>query len=154
MKAWTLLTLLLCAGCAAQRPSEHDFFARQSEFAAARAQEAVTLPATSYEAAYVHVVEVLMDLDCTLKASNRQLGVISATGAARLLPPESFVQAPQLWHGCAGHRVTVTVREVRPNVVLVRAAFAPPTETAKETFRTLLRRSLPLDATQAVQRAR
>lgn len=153
MNRGMLLAALLCAGCAGQGAGPPDYFSRQDEFAADRARETLSLHATSYDDTYRRVAEVLMDLDCTLRASDRTLGVISASGMTRVLPPEGFMAAPTWWRSCAGHRVTVTLRDTGAGSVVVRAAFEPPSEDADRTFRTLLERSSSLDTGMEVRHA-
>jgi hypothetical protein len=153
MRSLILLAALFCVGCAGRGPAPIDYFDGQSEFAAERQRETMTLPSVRYADAYVHTVEVLMDLDCTLQASNRALGVISATGMIRVLPADNLLAVPSRWRSCGGHRVTVTLRDAGSNGVLVRASFDPPSQDADQAFRTLLRRSLSLDTEREVQHA-
>lgn len=153
MRHGILLGALLCVGCAVQGPAPIDYFARQSEFAADRQRETMMLPSASYAEAYIQVAQVLMDLDCTLQASNQVLGVISATGTVRLLPADNFLATPSWWQSCAGHRVTVILRDAGSNGVIVRAAFEPPSEDADQAFRTLLRKSSSLVGAMEVQHA-
>jgi hypothetical protein len=137
-----LLSLLFLSiiGCSSQPPT-HDFFAQQDQFAANRALQTASFKAVDYEDLLGHVVESLLDLDCTLQETSKQFGLISAKGALRFYQG-SLTKLPQFWAGCAGHNVTVTVTESSAGQFDVRATFLPPDPRANKAFQLLVERSI------------
>lgn len=154
MKLILLLPLTLLIGCAGLPQSDKDFFARQSDFAADRQRESIRIDSANPEITTRHVIEALMDLDCALQESSQTLGLISATSTYRFILPETFIDTPSVWRGCAGHRVTVTVNADGQDRSVVRASFDPPSEAADRAFRTLLRNSLTFEHDAEKQHAR
>ncbi len=140
-----LSLLLLLVGCASQSTPVPEFFAGQKDFPATREQERHTFSSIDYDTLFAHVTESLLDLDCTLQETNKELGVISARGGVRTYP-NGLNREPLTWRGCAGHRVTVTVVERAADEVEVRASFSPPDPRADQTFKLLLNKSIALAA--------
>ncbi len=140
------LGLAVLTGCASQVAIMPDLFSRQAEFAADRERETVVIEGQDYESACAHVTAVLMDMDCNLQEVNSQLGIISATSVYRWIPPTGFTSSGYIWSSCAGHSVTVSVAEQSSDEIAVRSSFYPAKPAADETFRTLLRKSIALQA--------
>ena len=103
-----LLSILLCSivGCSSQPPT-HDFFAQQDQFSANRALQTASFREVDYEVLLGHVVESLLDLDCTLQETSKQFGLVSAKGARRFYQG-SLTKMPQFWAGCAASRSSRT----------------------------------------------
>ena len=139
-----LLSILLCSivGCSSQ-PATHDFFAQQDQFAANRALQTASFKEVDYEVLMGHVVESLLDLDCTLQETSKQFGLVSAKGSPRVYQG-SLTKMPRLWAGCAGRNVTVTVTESTAGQFSVRATFLPPDPRANRAFQLLLEQSIAL----------
>jgi hypothetical protein len=142
MKLHLLLSILLLSivGCSSQPPA-HDFFAEQDQFAANRVLQTASFEEVEYDALLGHVVESLLDLDCTLQETSKQLGLISAKGTRRFYQG-TLTKMPQFWAGCAGHNVTVTVTESTAGQFDVRATFLPPEARANKAFQRLLEQSI------------
>jgi hypothetical protein len=136
------LSILLSSivGCSSQ-PATHDFFAERDQFAANRVLQTSSFEELDYDALLGHVVESLLDLDCSLQETSKQFGLISAKGSRRFYQG-SFTKMPQFWAGCAGHKVTVTVTESSAGQFDVRASFLPPDPRANKAFQRLLERSI------------
>jgi hypothetical protein len=135
---------LMLAGCAfhpqpQQRP---DFFAEQNEFAAAREAETQRFKGIGYDAMLAHVAESLLDLDCSLQETNKQLGVISAGSGLWLFRPASFTTESAFWADCAGHWVTVVVAAPSAGELEVRASFIPADPRVDLAFQLLLEKSI------------
>lgn len=141
MKLYLLVLSMLLStpGCSSQQRIP-DFFATQDQFSANRALQTTSVEDMEYETLLAHVVDSLLDLDCTLQETNKQFGLISATGAPRYRGNLRTIY--QNWAGCAGHKVTVKVTEAAPGKFDVRATFLPPDPEADRTFRLLLERSI------------
>jgi hypothetical protein len=142
LSLFILLSLLLSSivGCSSQPPT-HDFFAQQDQFAANRVLQTASFNEVDYEVLLGHVVESLLDLDCSLQETSKQFGLISAKGARRFYQG-SLTKMPHFWAGCAGHNVTVTVTESTTGQFDVRATFLPPDPRANRAFQLLLERSI------------
>jgi hypothetical protein len=145
MRVFTFLLglLLSLGGCASQGELAPDFFAGQAGFSAARERERYTFSAIDYDSLFAHVIGVLLDLDCTLQASDMEHGVISARGSFRNYR-DGLNRAPYVWTGCAGHSVTVVLSERSNGEIEVRASFFPPDPRADQTFAQLLNNSVAL----------
>jgi hypothetical protein len=146
MKAYLLVlsVLLSVAGCSSQQPRGPDFFAAQDQFAAMRAVQTTRFDGIEYDEMMGHVVESLLDLDCTLQETNKRFGVISARGAGRWYPGNMTMMTlmRRTRAGCAGHNVTVTVTEAAAGQLQVRATFFPPNPEADRVFQLLIERSV------------
>lgn len=136
------IMLLSIVGCSSQPPA-HDFFADQDQFAANRVLQTVSFEELDYDALLGHVVESLLDLDCTLQETSKQFGLVSAKGSRRFYQG-TLTKMPQFWAGCAGHQVTVTVTESTAGQFDVRATFLPPDPRANRSFQLLLEQSIAL----------
>ena len=144
MKHYLLvLSLLVTAGCTTHQPRGPDFFAAQEQFAAKRVIQTSSFEGVEYDAMLGHVVESLLDLDCTLQETSKQFGVISARGGRRWYTG-NLAMTYRYWAGCAGHKVTVTVTEAAAGQLVVRATFFPPNPEADKTFQLLIKRSIAL----------
>ena len=136
---WPLsLGLLFLAGCSTTQPTP-DFFTARDQFAANRELETTVFEDVAYDAMLGHVLESLLDLNCTLKEANKKFGVISANGAPRFF---NISAGLMYFAGCAGHKVTVTVFETPTRQLRVRATFTPADPRANKTFKLLLERSI------------
>lgn len=140
---------LLLGGCVGTPDTPMNFFENAEQAAAARERETTLLEGVSREEACAHVTEVLMDLDCTMQEIDSRAGVFSGASSYRYVPPDWFELMGQRWSTCAGHRVSVSVREQPPGSIAVRATFDPPKPEADAGFRSLLRRSLQHRASTA-----
>jgi hypothetical protein len=132
---------LSIAGCSTQQPQGPDFFAAQDQFAARRVVQTTRFDGVEYDEMMGHVVESLLDLDCTLQETNTRFGVISARGTRRFYPG-GLITMPRMWAGCAGHNVTVTVTGAAAGPLRVRATFFPPNPEADKAFQLLIERSV------------
>ena len=137
---WLVLSLLVTAGCSSQQPGP-DFFAAQDQFAANRVIQTTSFEGIEYDDMLEHVVESLLDLDCTLQETSKQFGVISARGRGHWYS-RSLTGRVQFWAGCLGHKVTVTVTEPTAGQLQVRATFFPSNPQADKTFQLLMERSI------------
>ncbi len=135
-----VLSLLLTAGCSSQQRGP-DFFAAQDQFAANRVIQTTSFEGIEYDDMLEHVVESLLDLDCTLQETSKQFGVISARGSGYWFPVGPMARRRYL-AGCVGHTVTVTVTEASAGQLQVRATFFPPDPQADKTFQLLMERSI------------
>lgn len=138
-----LAGLALLSGCSST-VLVHDPFQDEAAVAARREAETTVLAHVDRERACVHVTEVLMDLECDVVAVDAALGVVSARGGVRAVPPRNFLAAPGRRQYCGNARVTVSVNEIRTGT-RVRATFDPPSEHADRAFRRLLQRSVTLE---------
>ena len=136
-----VLSLLVTAGCSTHQPRGPDFFAAQDQFAAMRVVQTSSFEGVEYDAMLGHVVESLLDLDCTLQETSKQFGVVSARGRGRWYP-RNLAMLQRYRPGCAAHNVTVTVTEVSAGQLKVRATFFPPNPEADKTFQLLIERSV------------
>jgi len=141
MKLYLLVLSMLLSmlGCSSQQRIP-DFFAAQDQFAANRVLQTTSVEEIEYETLLAHVVDSLLDLDCTLQETNKQFGLISATGARPRY--QGNLMNYQYWAGCAGHKVTVKVTASAPGHFDVRATFMPPAPEANRVFQLLLERSI------------
>lgn len=137
------LCTLLLAGCVSQQHGP-DYFSGQAEFAAVRELESRVYTGVEYTVMLAHVIDVLLDMDCALVEANKELGVIAATSARNRYEPGSMILFAQ--HGsCPSQGGTVTVTQLDPSNVVVRAAFLNAQAQTRETFTTLLMRSIELN---------
>lgn len=153
MKLHPLLAILLLSivGCSSQ-PPVHDFFAEQDQFAANRVLQSASFEDLDYDALLEHVVDSLLDLDCTLQETSKQLGLISAKGDRRFYQGTltkiprfwqgTLMKTPQFWAGGARRYVTVTVTESTAGQLDVRATFLPSDPRANKAFQLLLEQSI------------
>ena len=135
-----LSMLLLATGCTSQQKTT-DFFATQDQFAANRELQTLVFDSMGYDTMLGHVVESLLDLDCTIQETSKPFGVISAKGSWRWYTGNLWMM-PQFWVGCAGHKVTVTVSKLKAGRLEVRATFLPPDPKANKAFQLLIERSI------------
>lgn len=152
MRALILTSLLGLGACSSQPTLLPDYFAAEQGSSAARARETTLIESDSLEEACAQVVAVLMDMDCRFQEVDSELGVVSAYSAVHEVL-HNVHRAPLLpdKRSCAGVRVTVSVNEAGPGRVAVRATFRPKDARADETFRTLLRKSVSLQAAGRAQ---
>ncbi len=136
-----LCLLMLLTGCISPPRYQNDFFAGQDEFAATRERELLRFSGVDRVAMLAHVTDSLLDLDCSIRETNKELGIISGGGGRRLVSG-SWGTVHSRAVDCAGHQVTVLVSQRSADSLEVRASFTPTDQRANEAFQLLLKNSI------------